>query len=99
MESGCEPSSIERYSWLVVTDISQKRLQGFSSYSAWKFTTMRARNVHGRFSGKNPVFPKWALMWYFRGLMAQNGPSNRVIPILLENGSKDFSDFLHEVRG
>ena len=38
-------------------------------------------------------------MWYFRGLMAQNGPSNRVIPILLENGSKDFSDFLHEVRG
>ena len=30
--------------------------------------------------------------------MAQNGPSNRVITILLENGSKDFSDFLHEVR-
>ena len=84
--------------WLV-TDISQKPLQGFSSYFATKFTTMRARNVHGRFSGKNPVFPKWALMWYFRGLMAQNGPSNRVIPILLENGSKDFSDFLHEVRG
>ena len=55
--------------------------------------------MHGRFSGKNPVFPKWARMWYFRGLMAQNGPSNRVIPILLENGSKDFSDFLHEVRG
>ena len=51
-----------------------------------------------RFAGKNLVFPKWALKWYFRGLMAQNGPSNRVIPILLENGSKDFSDFLHEVR-
>ena len=31
--------------------------------------------------------------------MARNGPSNRVIPILLENGSKDFSDFWHEVRG
>ena len=47
---------------------------------------MRARNVHCRFSGKNPVFPKWALMWYFRGLLAQNGPSNRVISILLEQG-------------
>ena len=25
--------------------------------------------------------------------MTQNGPSNKVIPILLENGSKDFPDF------
>ena len=54
--------------------------------------------MRGRFSWKNLVFPKWALMWYFRGLMAQNGPYNRVIPILLKNGSEDFSDFLHEVR-
>ena len=60
---------------------------------------MRARNVLGRFSGENLVFPKWALMWYFRGLLAQNGPSNRVISLILENGSKDFPDFLHEVRG
>ena len=34
------------------------------------------------FREKSSFFPKWALMWYFRGLMAQNGPSNRVIPIL-----------------
>ena len=39
--------------------------------------------MHGCFSGKNPVFPKWAVMWHFRGLLAQNGQSNRVISILL----------------
>ena len=60
---------------------------------------MKERNVPGRFSGKNLVFSKWALMWYFRGVMAQNGPSNRVIPILIENGLKDFPDFAHELRG
>ena len=36
--------------------------------------------------------PKWPKM-------TENGPRNRVIPILPENGSKDFSNFWHEVRG
>ena len=37
---------------------------------------MRARNVHGRFSGKNPVFPKWALILYdSRAYSPKNGPS------------------------
>ena len=43
---------------LLVTNFSRKPLQRFLSYFAWKFSTIRARNVHGRFFGLNPDHSK-----------------------------------------
>ena len=68
----------------LVNNFSQKRLEGFLSFFAWMFRTIIARNAHGGFSEKIPVFWIIAKMCYFRGFSSFF--SETALSILLKLG-------------
>ena len=49
----------------LVNSFSQNPRQGFLSFLAWMFNSMRERNVHGVFSGKNPDHPKITILYFW----------------------------------